>query len=394
MKLADLVAATPRRLQATELDALAELLGLEETRGRRGPCPTCGGKLGLWERDDEPLFRCWGCGERFGDLRLVHAVEGLDWPRAAAYLVEHTDEIRRAAEARPERARSGAGGSGRPRPEIASIDVRDRVYRRLLAAVGGAPRREGVPDAYARMCADFDLGPAERHEVTVALVAEFGADTLLRVPGFVPCERPLGPHPGDFDDHDAAKLRKARQWEECEGVALVGLRGTLLPVLDPDGRVQGLRVRRRDDRPPKYRWLSSNGMARSWLHVPRWAGATEVVRVTEGEFKAEIATARTGILTVSVPGVSCVREVVPVLRRLGAQRVLIAFDADKATNDGVAAAERRLEEKLLSEGFAVQVEWWDAAFKGIDDALLAGAVVSRLAGAVVLLGGGDRDARR
>jgi hypothetical protein len=42
----------------------------------------------------------------------------------------------------------------------------------------------------------------------------------------------------------------------------------------------------------------------------------EVIRMTEGELKADVATVLTGILTLSIPGVSAWRAVIRVLEQL------------------------------------------------------------------------------
>src|SRR5262245_8822996 len=95
------------------------------------------------------------------------------------------------------------------------------------------------------------------------------------------------------------------------------------------------------------------------------------VRLTEGELKADIATALSGLPTVSAPGVGNWRRAVPVLRELGAETVLLAFDQDGKRNT-VAIIETALY-GLRREGFDVKLEWWDGKVaKGIDDLLAAG----------------------
>src|SRR5207248_1848503 len=77
-------------------------------------------------------------------------------------------------------------------------------------------------------------------------------------------------------------------------------------------------------------------------------------------------------LTISVPGVSAWRGALPVLRTLAPATVLLAFDADAASNPHVARAAQATAEALAAEGWEVAVESWDPALaKGIDDALAA-----------------------
>ena len=78
------------------------------------------------------------------------------------------------------------------------------------------------------------------------------------------------------------------------------------------------------------------------VHVPLHSRRSKqrTVRVTEGELKADIATARTGILTLGLPGVGMFARAVPILQELGAEKVIIAFDADYRHKPAVAAALR------------------------------------------------------
>lgn len=97
------------------------------------------------------------------------------------------------------------------------------------------------------------------------------------------------------------------------------------------------------------------------------------VRLTEGELKADVATALSGVLTIALPGVGYWRHAEPVLRAVGATEVVLAFDADARRNKSVAFNLRNAAEGLAQAGFAVRLEVWDEALgKGIDDLLAAG----------------------
>ncbi|MBV8269199.1 MAG: hypothetical protein JO252_22995, partial [Planctomycetaceae bacterium] len=106
-------------------------------------------------------------------------------------------------------------------------------------------------------------------------------------------------------------------------------------------------------------------------HVPPIGpGPHERARVTEGEIKAHVATALSGTPTVSLPGAGMWGLALPALDALGAQRVVLALDADHRTNPHVAAALAGAY-RGLGERFAVALETWDGP-KGIDDLLAAG----------------------
>jgi hypothetical protein len=107
---------------------------------------------------------------------------------------------------------------------------------------------------------------------------------------------------------------------------------------------------------------------------PRHEGKTlDVVRITEGPLKADIASMLSGITTIGLPGVGAWKLALPVLARIGAKKVLVAFDADARSNPQVARPLTRIVEALETTGYVVAVEHWPAtAGKGIDDVLVGG----------------------
>jgi hypothetical protein len=106
-----------------------------------------------------------------------------------------------------------------------------------------------------------------------------------------------------------------------------------------------------------------------------------LVRLTEGELKADVATALTGMLTVSTPGVSSWRPALPMLCELGSGIVHLAFDADAKHNERVARALREAYRTLEERGFEVVLETWPRGLgKGIDDLLASGHEPTLLAG--------------
>jgi hypothetical protein len=127
----------------------------------------------------------------------------------------------------------------------------------------------------------------------------------------------------------------------------------------------------------KYRWLSSKyagGPSPEMVaQVPLHAGDNKTIRITEGQLKADIATALSGILTLGLPGVGAWRLALPVLERLQPKLVLIAFDSDWRTNAHVSMALCDCAKHLHKAGFNCKVEdWHPSEGKGIDDLLAAG----------------------
>jgi hypothetical protein len=184
---------------------------------------------------------------------------------------------------------------------------------------------------------------------------QLGTDLCTQVPGFYLAER------------------DGRTWW-----SLAGAPGLLIPVRTLDGQIAALKVRA--DAPgegPKYTTISSakhgGPSPGAQVHVPLHSGQGDTVRVTEGELKADVATALSGILTVSIPGVAMWRKALTVIQALRRHQVLLAFDADWRTNPHVAQALGQVAFALVKAGYEVQVESWDPTLgKGIDDLLAAG----------------------
>jgi hypothetical protein len=188
-------------------------------------------------------------------------------------------------------------------------------------------------------------------------------------------------------------------------LTLAGAAGLLVPVRDALGNIVALQVRHDDpaadgaadgdeaeaaDGPApttgtRYSFVSGTSYGGpspgSPAHVPAGVVAGPEVRLTEGALKADVATARSGLLTVGASGVTGWRAVLDAARRLGATAVRLAFDADCRTKAQVARALGDCYEDARARGLAVKLERWDAADgKGIDDLLAAGEQPEVLAG--------------
>jgi hypothetical protein len=246
----------------------------------------------------------------------------------------------------------------------ADPELLDQVYRSLLGKLPLTDahrqrlRGRGLDDEQIdrlgyRSLSFFEL----RQKGLVPLRAEFG-DDLLRVPGFV------------------------RKRGVISVVDLPG--GIVIPVRDTAGRIVALKIRRDDDKQGgKYLWFSGGGgpSCGSPAHVPLGVTASGLVRVTEGPIKADIAFLRSALPTIAVAGVSCWAPAILLLRDLGAEAVLLAFDADVLVKPGVAHQLSAFAGALAAQGFQVQLERWSLeAGKGIDDLLVGGGSTEVLDG--------------
>ena len=99
--------------------------------------------------------------------------------------------------------------------------------------------------------------------------------------------------------------------------SVAGAAGMLVPVRNIEGRIVALKIRADEAEGSKYTYLSSTKYGGpgpgSQVHVPLHDELDlNVVRLTEGELKADVATALAGMLTVSTPGVSSWRQALEV----------------------------------------------------------------------------------
>lgn len=272
-------------------------------------------------------------------------------------------------------------------PQIAPIDFRHRIYKTLIRLSSLCERDDsrvgkkltkfqiGDPSRYGL----FPGAVLERHRLVRSLLQSFAKEeislpALIGVPGFwrgADGSVRLG---GDFDSVDDLLI---------------------IPFHDRDSLIQACQIKFMGGTPKasrRYVWLSSVGQRDGRgpgtpLHHEGAFGfkgrTIEKVLVTEGALKA--ATVQTFLPDRYVVGNSGVatshREIVKTARR---KNLEIAFDADCFTNPHVARALASLiglrtrEQNFLSYDHLTRIITWDKRYKGIDDALIAGATLRYL----------------
>lgn len=252
------------------------------------------------------------------------------------------------------------GDVGRAGP----VDL-DRAYRATLArlALESAERaeleRRGLDAEHIARGMYRTLRVDGRAALARALVEELGVDLARGVPGVV------------------WRVDGSRGWWSLAGAA-----GLVVPVRDFEGRVVALKIRRRGEveKGQRYTYVSSSKhggpAALAVVHVPAAAldarGEGRPLVITEGELKADVATALCGRPVVSLPGVGNWRRGVELARAWGARSVAVAFDADARSNPDVARHQANLLRALEAEGFDARLwQWPPAEGKGLDDVLLA-----------------------
>lgn len=153
--------------------------------------------------------------------------------------------------------------------------------------------------------------------------------------------------------------------------------GIFLPVCDVHGNIQGGQIMTLAE--PKYIWFSGDTQAQAVCHVPTQGLGRNCVRVTEGVLKADLAThLDSSTLTIGVPGVTQWKSALLVLRELQLSEIILSFDSDWETKPQVKNCLVELFHACKDMGIRTLIETWDSQYKGIDDALLAGATLSYL----------------
>ena len=226
-----------------------------------------------------------------------------------------------------------------------------------------------VEEAHQLSYRSFPVGN-DAHRIVDELHKVYG-DRLLSVPGFDREHRD-----GTLADGTCTVFHS---------IKLSGASGILLPQRDAEDRVGGMMLRL-DDQPvtadrkplrylPLTSYTSSGCAAKIGVHVPvRTSGeGLKHVRVIEGVIKADLATLRTGILTLGIQNGGRWIAGIKKAEGLGAEAIRLCPDADTRQNAGICCTLTHAADTLASKGavFAIEV-WPPEAGKGLDDVLASG----------------------
>lgn len=205
-------------------------------------------------------------------------------------------------------------------------------------------------------------------------------------------------------EHDDFKGVPGFWRDEFGNWKLAGSTGMMVPIRDESGSITGVKIRADKPMNPqaKYTQLSSNPKPNSKTGEVKYLNGTAaslsihwprkekddggVLRITEGEIKADIATMVTGVQTISLPGVGLWKMALPIVEEQKPKKILLAFDSDK---EDTRATYKNPDGKIVEVGKAlaalysslvkahpdieVKIETWGGEFgKGIDDVLVDG----------------------
>ena len=343
---------------------VAEQLGLEMKRQHPKSadynCPFCDGNGKLNLNISLNAYRCNKCGEHGGMIDLFCKCTGMtDRKRAYQILSEHNGHFF-SAEVRKDRQTAVKTIREVPKADIGRLDF---CYSAMLGFLELKPQHR--QNLISRGLSDSEIDfyqyrsvPTEYTDRLVAVLLERGCD-LIGVPGFY------------ADENGEIKLNL----HSCMG-------GFFVPVYNECRQIQGLQIRLDThlDGNRKYMWMSSaerNGgcSSNSPVGISGDVFNSEVVYVTEGPLKGQIAHALSGKPFLATAGVNQQKELEAVFSKLkenGKCRMIIdAFDMDDGVNPHVRRGHINLAWLAEKYGFIPRRVTWNNRYKGIDDYLLA-----------------------
>ena len=223
-----------------------------------------------------------------------------------------------------------------------SVHELDDVYREMLSSL--SLTNEHRNDLKKRGFSDHDVeevGCKSLHydweDLTHKLQAKFGLKKCSKVPGLY-----------------------ARDGE----IKIAARTCLLVPYRDYYCRIKGLKCRYHTATDRSYFYFSSKnfGGPSSGCHVHHSTFnqglQKEVLRVTEGELKADYAALRTKIPTISIPGVAMWNKAYAEIKLYRPKKILVAFDTDCQTNRTVGNNLYNFARSLNDLGWDWEIETW------------------------------------
>ena len=325
-------------------------------------CPFCGRKGKLNINLNKNAYRCNACGEGGGMLNLYANLEGLsksDSYRKLDNIINgEKDENYYKTSSAQHSVDTMHNKDVRP-IEPALIKSRHQAYTLMLEFLT-------LNQEHRDMLSERGLTP---DNITSVSYRSVPAKELSRLyTHFKECGIELNGVPGFYTKGSMWKANFP-YWSK----------GIMIPIKSVEGLINGFQIRL--DKPigsMKYTWFSSTDLengtsAGSPVHFV--GNKTEkTIYVTEGALKANIAHSVTGWTFIAVPGANQYKSLATELRMLkslGSETVVEAYDADKYTNEQVEKGCRRMMKTAENLGFNVRRLKWDERYKGIDDYVIA-----------------------
>ena len=276
------------------------------------------------------------------------------------------------------------------KPALAPIEIRDFAYRKLIELAPATRSKEivdGAKGLRARKILDFENYGAlpqtqtERRE----LAKEIRRLLNQKFPDYViKLKSSIGGLPGFWLD----KSGRVQLWQEKDYSCPM----MLVPYRSPNGLIQACQIRfmcrRLASDAVRYIWLStpekSGGLScGSPLHFASYSAFPpfKPILITEGALKSETAKLFMKDFDIlACAGITSSHDEIVEAARL--RELIIAFDADYYENRHVARAFARLIGSITTSTkdkhqSRIEVLTWNQKIKGIDDALLQNAPLTR-----------------
>lgn len=274
-----------------------------------------------------------------------------------------------------------------PKPTLAPIEIRDFVYRKIIALAPATNSDEIINDEKglrARKILDFEnYGALPRKQSDRRELAKIIRGAINReFPDYVRKQKSaMAGLPGFWLD----ECGRIQLWTEKDYPCPL----MLIPYRDENGFVQACQIRfmcrsLAADDAPRYVWLSTpeksgGASCGSPLHFARreFDFSGKPFLITEGALKAEtVQKFETDLNVIASAGVTCAHEQIVLAARR--RPMILAFDADYSENIYVARAIARLicfrkaDAREFNYEPQVNICIWNKRAKGLDDALLLG----------------------
>lgn len=323
-------------------------------------CPFCGHARKMHLDLQKNVFRCNRCGKGGGMLELFCSIRGLP-DRKAAYQ-EIQEELRGSqAFTKQSYAQISFSGMEQKAPDHAPPEVCHRTYQRMLEGIE-------LSRTHANQLRDRGLSAERIRELQFRSTPTTPSTKLVNWLISNQCQ--LEGVPGFYKNGKGQWLANFNK----------GTAGLLIPVVSADGMISGFQIRL--DHPfdkRKYMWFTSVNKlgGTSSGSPPHFVGdpKDEVIYITEGSLKADVANSLLGKSFGAVAGVTqyaAFRKLLDMLTPYGPKTLCEAYDMDQYQNIYVEAARREIIRIAREEyGFKVYTVKWNPQYKGIDDWALA-----------------------
>ena len=180
------------------------------------------------------------------------------------------------------------------------------------------------------------------------------------------------------------KTRNKNVWTLCRRKG-----GILVPYRNFYNQITGIQLRKNNEdllindetgeSESKYTWLSSNNLKEGCKTSSKIHFATDfewnkekqafqpvlkkgIIVLTEGAMKADLTHMISGLPLMAVPGVSSAAEAlktnIPLLKEIGLEKIIIAYDMDKVMNINVSKALVKMKKIIEEFGIIVEELYW------------------------------------